>query len=69
MEWLASNWVLLALLGGCIAMHLFGHGRHGSHGGHGARAGGGHGCCSGGPDEKEKKPSDASVPSTDVPGR
>ena len=61
MEWLASNWVLLALLGACVAMHLVGHGRHSSHGGRG--------CCGGASGEKERKPSDASVPSTDVPGR
>jgi hypothetical protein len=67
MEWLSSNWVLLAVLGGCIAMHLFGHGRHGSHGGHGVRAGG-HGCCGGAADKKEEKPA-AGVPSSDVPGR
>lgn len=30
MEWFAENWVLLLLVGGMAAMHLFGHG----HGGH-----------------------------------
>lgn len=30
MDWLASNWIWLALLIGMIAMHAFGHG----HGGH-----------------------------------
>ena len=32
MEWLAENWVLVVVIGGMAAMHLFGHG-HG-HGGH-----------------------------------
>lgn len=32
MDWLIENWVLVALIGGMGAMHLFGHG-HG-HGGH-----------------------------------
>jgi hypothetical protein len=30
MDWLASNWIWLALVIGMIAMHAFGHG----HGGH-----------------------------------
>jgi hypothetical protein len=30
MDWLIENWVLVALIGGMGAMHLFGHG----HGGH-----------------------------------
>ena len=34
MQWIIDNWLLLALGGGMIAMHLFGHG-HGGHGGHG----------------------------------
>lgn len=34
MSWLAENWLWVALGGGFIAMHLFGHrgGGHGSHG-------------------------------------
>ena len=31
MQWVVENWVLLLLLGGMLAMHLFGHG-HGNHG-------------------------------------
>lgn len=34
MQWIAENWIVLLLVGGMIAMHLFGHG-HGGHGGHG----------------------------------
>lgn len=35
MEWIAENWFLLLLLGGCLGMHLFMHGRgHGGHGHH-----------------------------------
>lgn len=30
MEWLYENWVLVLVLGGMAAMHLFGHG-HGKH--------------------------------------
>ena len=26
MEWIAENWLVLVLLAGMIAMHLFGHG-------------------------------------------
>jgi len=33
MEWIAENWLLIVLIGGMLAMHLFGHG-HGGHGGH-----------------------------------
>lgn len=33
MAWLAENWLLVLLLGGMVAMHMFGHG-HGGHGGH-----------------------------------
>lgn len=60
MEWLSSNWVLLALLGGCIAMHVFGHGRRG-----------GHGCCGGVADDKEEATThaNAGVPPREVPGR
>jgi|GEM_PF-1616706 len=32
MEWIADNWFLLLLLGGCMGMHMFMH-RHG-HGSH-----------------------------------
>lgn len=28
MDWLQSNWIWLAVAGGFIAMHLFGHGGH-----------------------------------------
>ena len=28
MEWLQNNWIWLAVAGGFIAMHLFGHGGH-----------------------------------------
>lgn len=34
MEWLASNWIWIALVIGFIALHRFGHGGHGF-GGHG----------------------------------
>lgn len=30
MEWLTENWVLVLVVGGMAALHLFGHG----HGGH-----------------------------------
>jgi len=36
MEWLAENWVLVALFGGMAAMHLFGH-RHGHGKKHGSK--------------------------------
>jgi len=29
MEWLASNWIWVALVLGMLGMHLFGHGGHG----------------------------------------
>ena len=53
MQWIIENWLLLALGGGMIAMHMFGHGHghgkgkggHGGTGGHGSRGGGG--CCGG----------------------
>jgi len=32
MQWVIDNWILLALGGGMVAMHLFGHGGHGGHG-------------------------------------
>ena len=32
MQWIVENWLLLAVGGGMIAMHLFGHG-HGHKGG------------------------------------
>lgn len=36
MQWITENWIMLLLVGGMIAMHLFGHGHgHGGHGGHG----------------------------------
>jgi len=33
MEWVAENWLILLLLGGCLGMHIFmpGH-MHGNHG-------------------------------------
>jgi len=31
MQWITENWLLLALIGGMLAMHMFGHG-HGRHG-------------------------------------
>ena len=34
MEWLASNWIWIALIVGVVALHRFGHGGHG-YGGHG----------------------------------
>lgn len=39
MEWLAGNWIWIAVIGAFVGMHLFGH----RHGGHGA----GGGCCGG----------------------
>ncbi|MFV2035389.1 MAG: hypothetical protein ACC631_09835 [Halocynthiibacter sp.] len=33
MQWIIENWILLALGGGMLVMHLFGHGKHGGHGG------------------------------------
>lgn len=42
MQWLTDNWIWVLLIGGMLAMHLFGHG-HGGHGGHGGGCGsGGH---------------------------
>jgi len=29
MAWLSENWVWILLIGGMVAMHLFGHGGHG----------------------------------------
>ena len=29
MEWLTENWVLVLVVGGMAALHLFGHGRGG----------------------------------------
>jgi len=31
MEWLTDNWILVVVLGGMAAMHIFGHGGHGGH--------------------------------------
>lgn len=36
MQWVVDNWLILLLVGGMLAMHLFGHG----HGGHGGGRGG-----------------------------
>lgn len=33
MQWIIDNWLTLVLIGGMLAMHLFGHG----HGGHARR--------------------------------
>lgn len=56
MEWLAENWVLVALIGGMAVFHLFGHG----HGGH-----------KGGKTDKHQdsreKPSDASASTRSPP--
>ncbi|MFK5997111.1 MAG: hypothetical protein QM492_03280 [Rhodobacterales bacterium] len=46
MQWIVENWVLVALGGGMIAMHLFGHRGHGSKGGGG--------CCGGKTKPKQK---------------
>lgn len=36
MQWLTENWVLVLVIGGMAAMHLFGHGHRSGHsGGHG----------------------------------
>lgn len=42
MEWLTQNWIWVALIGGMLAMHLFGHGGHRGHGGNRGACGGGH---------------------------
>ncbi len=39
MTWLAENWIIVLLIGGMGAFHLFGH----KHGGQGGGHGGGHG--------------------------
>ena len=32
MQWIVDNWLILLLIGGMLAMHLFGHGHgHGKH--------------------------------------
>lgn len=49
MQWIIDNWLTLVLVGGMLAMHLFGHG-HGGHGGHGGHSG--HDGC--GPGRKKK---------------
>ncbi len=62
MDWLSNNWLILALLAGCVAMHFFGHGRRGAHGGHGA---GGHGCC-GGAEEQDRADPKAKDPAREA---
>ena len=37
MQWIMDNWVILLLVGGMLAMHLFGHGHGGHGGGHGGQ--------------------------------
>lgn len=32
MDWLAANWIWVAVIAACIGMHFFGHGGHGGHG-------------------------------------
>ena len=32
MDWLAGNWIWVALIAACVGMHFFGHGGHGGHG-------------------------------------
>jgi len=49
MQWIVDNWIWLALGGGMLALHMFGHGK----GGHGK---GGHDCCTGGGHGSEVKP-------------
>ncbi len=48
MQWLTDNWIWILLIGGMLAMHLFGHGGHGGHGGRGNGGHGGHGGHGGG---------------------
>ena len=43
MTWLAENWIIVLLIGGMGAFHLFGHKHGGQGGGHGGGQGGGHG--------------------------
>lgn len=43
MAWINENWLWLLLIGGMLAMHLFGHKGHGAGGGGGCCGGGGHG--------------------------
>lgn len=77
MQWIIDNWLLLALGGGMIAMHMFGHGHghgkgkggHGGHGGTGGRDGGG--CCvgkAGCKAEEEPETAASSIPKTGVSG-
>lgn len=36
MQWIVDNWLILLLVGGMLAMHMFGHGHgRGGHGGDG----------------------------------
>ena len=53
MQWVIENWVPLLLVGGMIAMHLFGHG-HGGHGDHGKHK-----------TQKNPKPNDMAEPTSD----
>ncbi len=61
MNWIAENWVVLALLGGMGGMHLFGH-RHGK--GHGGKAAGG-GCCGGSKSAADDRP-EGDIPPTSI---
>jgi hypothetical protein len=46
MQWLLDNWIWILIVGGFIALHMFGHGGHGSRGKRGGQGGGGS-CCGG----------------------
>jgi hypothetical protein len=67
MQWIIDNWLLLALGGGMIAMHLFGHGHgkggHGGTGGHSSRGDGG--CCGG--KEGRKAEEEAEIAASPIP--
>lgn len=59
MEWFTENWIWILLIGGMLAIHLFGHGGHGGHGANGGRGHGGGGCGGGHgrkPAEKAEEP-------------
>ncbi len=64
MNWIAENWVVLALLGGMGGMHLFGH-RHGKGHRSGARVGRG-GCCGGGKDAADDASPERAAPAPDM---
>jgi len=52
MQWITDNWIWLALGGGMLAMHLFGHRK----GGHGQGQAKGRGCCAGHQSETKADP-------------